>query len=177
MDPKYYKQIKDELSFYHPCWKDFILRSPKWDQSMYILFMRLYEYYSIHNNNFINKLLRGVFAILRCWFQRGTEGLQIPPHTVGFGLRIYHWGNIIINSNAKIGKNLTIYPGVIIGRTSDGGVPTIGNNVFVGGSAKIFGGIKIGDNCTIAANAVVVKDVPENSIVGGVPAKIIKFKK
>lgn len=176
MNSKFHTLIKAEQSFYNPKLKDFILRSPKWDLSMYIKFMRFVEYYSIYNESLISKLLERISKLLMCWFQRGTEGIQIPPHTVGFGLKIYHWGNIVINSKAKIGQNLTIYPGVIIGRTSDGGVPTIGDNVFIGGSAKIFGGIKIGDNVTIAANAVVVKDVPENAIVGGVPAKIIKFK-
>ena len=85
-------------------------------------------------------------------------------------------GGSIINSKAKIGTNLTIYPGTIVGRTGDGGVPTIGDNVFIGGGAKIFGGIKVGNNVTIAANSVVVKDVPDNAVVGGIPAKIIKFK-
>ena len=110
------------------------------------------------------------------WFQKGTNGIQIPPFTCGYGLKIYHWGFIIVNSKARLGNNCVIYPGVIVGRKDDGGVPTIGNNCFIGGGVKIFGAIHIGDNCTIAANSVVTKDFPDNCIIGGVPARIIKYK-
>ena len=103
-------------------------------------------------------------------------GVQIPPHTVDFGIKLYHWGWMIVNSKAKIGKNLTIYPGVTVG-AGKGGVPTIGDNVFLGLGSKVFGGITIGNNVIIAPNAVVVKDVPENCVVAGVPAKIIKERK
>lgn len=100
-------------------------------------------------------------------------GIQIPPHTVGFGIKLYHWGWMIVNDNTKIGKNLTIYPGVTVG-ASDSGVPTIGDNVFLGLGSKVFGGVTIGNNVIVAPNAVVVKDVPDNCIVAGVPAKVIK---
>lgn len=80
-------------------------------------------------------------------------------------------------SGHKYRQNLTIYPGVEIGTKYPGGeCPIIGDNVFIGAGAKIFGKIKIGNNVTIAANAVVVKDIPDNAIVGGVPAQILKFK-
>lgn len=104
-------------------------------------------------------------------------GFQIPPKVCGPGLRIFHYGWIIINENTRIGSNLTIYPGVEIGHKSRGtGAPQIGDNCFIGAGAKIFGNISIGDNVTVAPNAVVTKDVPDNCIVGGVPAKIIKMK-
>ncbi len=83
---------------------------------------------------------------------------------------------VYINSHAKIGKNVVLYPGVCIGQTDDGKVPVIGDNVFIGLGAKVLGDCRIGNNVTIAPNAVVVKDVPDNAIVGGVPAKIIKYK-
>lgn len=73
---------------------------------------------------------------------------------------IFHYGSIIVNANAKIGDYSIIYPGVVIGAGS-----------------KIMGGVKIGNNVTIAPNAVVVKDVPDNAVVGGIPAKILKIKK
>lgn len=103
-----------------------------------------------------------------------TTGCQIPPHTIGLGVKIYHWGWMIVNTKARIGKNLTIYPGVTVGGAKTG-VPTIGDNVFLGLGCKVFGGIHIGDNVVVAPNAVVVKDVPDNCVVGGVPAKIIKY--
>lgn len=84
---------------------------------------------------------------------------------------------IIINQYTHIGKNLTIYPGVEIGHKVPGGkCPIIGSDCFIGAGAKIFGDIHIGDNVTIAANSVVTKDIPDNCIVAGVPAKIIKYK-
>lgn len=100
-------------------------------------------------------------------------GLQLSPHSLGFGVKVYHWGWMIVNGKAKIGKNITIYPGVTVG-ASKTGVPTIGDNVFLGLGSKVFGGIAIGNNVIVAPNAVVVKDVPDNCVVAGVPAKIIK---
>ena len=66
-------------------------------------------------------------------------------------------------------------PGVLIGKI-DNKCPIIGHHCFIGAGSKILGGVKIGNNVTIAPNAVVVKDVPDNAVVGGVPAKIIKFR-
>lgn len=100
-------------------------------------------------------------------------GLQIPPHAIYFGIKLYHWGWMIVNGKAKIGKNLTIYPGVTDGGAKTG-VPSIGDNVFLELGSKVFGGITIGNNVIVAPNAVVVKDVPDNCVVAGVPAKIIK---
>lgn len=80
---------------------------------------------------------------------------------------------MIVNGRARIGKNLTIYPGVTVG-ASKSGVPTIGDNVFLGLGSKVFGGITIGNNVIVAPNAVVTKDVPDNCVVAGVPARIIK---
>lgn len=120
-------------------------------------------------------LLLQHFYRLRCLLYK--TGIQIPSNTCDPGLQIWHYGHIIINQATSIGKNLTIYPGVEIGTKYPGGeCPIIGDNVFIGAGAKIFGKIKIGNNVTIAANAVVVKDIPDNAIVGGVPAQILKFK-
>ena len=100
-------------------------------------------------------------------------GFQIPPHTIGGGLKIYHWGTIIINGEARIGNNCTLFPGVTVGKTEKG-VPVIGNNCYLGLGCKILGKVKIGDNVMVLPNAVVTKDVPDNCIVAGVPAKIIR---
>lgn len=81
----------------------------------------------------------------------------------------------MVNQKARIGDYAIIYPGVIIGK-KDNKCPVIGHHCFIGAGSKILGGVKIGNNVTIAPNAVVVKDVPDNAVVGGVPAKIIKFK-
>lgn len=101
-------------------------------------------------------------------------GFQIPPNVCGPGLTIYHYGTIIINDKTRIGKNAILYPGVLIGHKVPGKpAPTIGDNVFIGSGAKIIGNVHIGNNVTIAPNAVVVKDVPDNSVVGGVPANVL----
>lgn len=87
-------------------------------------------------------------------------------------------GTIIVNRLASIGKNCTIYPGVIIGSLGSGNeqkAATIGDNVCIFGGVKILGGITIGDNLNIGMNAVVMKDVPNNCNVVGNPARIIRI--
>ena len=104
-------------------------------------------------------------------------GFQIPPNVIGSGMTIWHWGTIIINENSRIGNNVILNPLVVIGhKTPGGGCPVIGDNCFIGAGARIFGNIRIGNNVTIAPNSVVVKDVPDGTVVGGIPAKFIKLK-
>ncbi len=102
--------------------------------------------------------------------------IQIPSKTnIGEGFYIGHTGRVIINVNAKIGKNVNISTGVTIGQENRGkrkGCPTIGNRVFIGTNAVIVGNITIGDNVLIAPNAYVNIDVPNDSIVIGNPALI-----
>lgn len=116
---------------------------------------------------------------IRRYYYSYKCGLQIGLHSCDYGIRVFHYGHIIINGGARIGKNLSIYPGVTIGQV-DGDymkTPIIGNDVWVFANAMIQGDIKIGDNAIIAPNSVVTHDVPENAIVAGVPAKIIGFVK
>jgi serine O-acetyltransferase len=104
-------------------------------------------------------------------------GISIPCQTsLGEGLYIGHFGDITINGGAKIGKNLTIMQGVTIGQANRGerkGNPTIGNNVFIGPGAKIIGKINVGNNVVIGPNCVVIHDIPDNSVVVGIPGKVI----
>lgn len=100
----------------------------------------------------------------------------IPQYVFGPGLRIAHRGTIVVNGNVRVGCNCTINAGVNIGTKAGytDKVPTIGNNVYIGPGAKIFGEINIADGCAIGANAVVCKDIEmSNSIVVGIPAKVI----
>ncbi|MFP3125351.1 serine O-acetyltransferase [Ectobacillus funiculus] len=99
-------------------------------------------------------------------------GISIHPGSFGPGLKIPHFGSVTVNKKARIGKNCEIHSGVNIGMHK-GGVPKIGNNVYIGPGAKIFGGITIGNNVSIGANSVVTKDLPDNVTVVGIPAKII----
>ena len=109
---------------------------------------------------------------------RFFTGIEIHPGAkIGKGLMIDHGMGVVIGETAEIGDNCTIYQGVTLGGTGkDVGKrhPTLGNNVMVGSGAKVLGPLTIGDNTKIAAGAVVNKDVRENTIVGGVPAKYIK---
>lgn len=89
--------------------------------------------------------------------------------------KIFHYGNIVKNK-IIVGDNFCVYPGVCIGRTADDGVPTIGNNVTFFTNSGAYGGIKIGNNVTVAPNAIVTHDVPDNCVVAGVPAKILRYK-
>lgn len=77
----------------------------------------------------------------------------------------------------KVGNYCGFNSGVLLGDNGKDKLPTIGNHVAFAPGAKAFGDISIGDNVFVAPNAVVVKDVPDNCIVGGVPAKILKYKK
>lgn len=104
-------------------------------------------------------------------------GIQIPRETkIGKGMRISHWGGIVINKAAVIGDNCYISHNMTIGHTKRGklqGCPTIGNKVWLGPGALVVGKITIGDNVLIAGNAYVNMDVPSNSVVSGNPATII----
>jgi serine O-acetyltransferase len=101
-------------------------------------------------------------------------GLSIPKNVFESGLCIVHYGTIVVSPEARIGKNCRIHPSTSIGYFN--GAPVIGNNVYIGPGAKLFGQITIGDNVSIGANAVVNRDVPDNVTIGGVPAKIISYK-
>lgn len=101
-------------------------------------------------------------------------GLSIPINVFGPGISLPHRGNIIINPQTQIGENCRIHVGVNIGAHHDK-APRIGNNVYIGPGAIIFGDIEIADNCSIGANATVNKSVIEpNCVVAGTPAKVLK---
>lgn len=102
-------------------------------------------------------------------------GISLPKSaTIGPGLRIWHFGNIFIHSDAVLGANCTIRQGITIGNRYEGReVPTIGDNVEIGAYAQILGGICIGDNCKIGAMSVVLDDVPDGCTAVGIPARIV----
>lgn len=150
---------------------------------------RLYDY----NSNFIpylcqvlwrDKEFRNQFYFrLKSPFVSFFLNLILPALTdvdlencpnIGEGFVLIHGHGTIINRFSSIGKNCTIYHGVTIGSIGGGYPPTIGDNVFIGCDAKVLGDIKIGNNVKIGAGAVVVKDVPDNVTVIGVPAYILK---
>ena len=111
---------------------------------------------------------------------RLKTGIEIHPGAkIGKGFVIDHGMGVVIGETAEIGNNVLIYQGVTLGGTGkETGKrhPTIGNNVVIGCGAKVLGPVNIGDNAKIAANAVVLTDVPPDSTAVGAPAKIIKIK-
>lgn len=126
-----------------------------------------------------NKLTRiaGIPIYLIYKLHKLLSGIQIPLCTsIGLGFRIFHYDCIIISQESVIGSNCSIHQGVTIGRCFNGhntGCPVIGNNVVIFAGAKIIGKVRIGNNAVIGANAVVVKDVADNCVVAGSPAKVI----
>lgn len=137
----------------------------------YLKSLRKYEYY--HNK-------RSIFQFWYKFYNRrlGLKyNIAIPINTVGYGLYLPHIeGGIVVNCKA-VGCYCKINSGVVIGSKHDNTqIAEIGNNVDLSVGCKVIGKIKIGNNVIVAPNAVVVNDVPDNVVVGGVPAKIIKYK-
>lgn len=137
------------------------------------IFLRKHEYYNnVKNPTFIDR-------IMLYWYRyrhhsMGIKlGFDIPINVFKGGLRINHYGYIVVNPNARVGFYCDVHQGVNIG-THGGGEPNIGDNVWIGPGAKLFGSIVIADNCQIGANAVVNKSFEEKGIaIAGVPAKKI----
>lgn len=158
----------------------------------------LYRYYGESGEPFLKKVLRPLeikyislfrkantckflplklFYTLRLMRLSEKTQIQIPARTsIGEGFYIGHLGRVVINPNAKLGKNINIAAGVTIGMENRGkrkGSPTIGDNCWIGTNAVVVGNIKIGSDVLIAPLSYVNFDVPDHSIVMGNPAKII----
>ena len=152
----------------------------KWnDESYYVRkylrAFRKYEYYYNNRENSICNNLLCKFYFSRTNLLSMRYGIHIRPNTVGKGLFIPHFAAGIYINAIKIGDNCTISSGVVIGNKNDlTKRAIIGNNVELCVGCKVIGDITIGDNAIIAPNSVVIKDIPANSIVSGIPAKIIK---
>lgn len=125
---------------------------------------------------------KGKFFAARAVSQaaRNTTGIEIHPAAqIGKGLFIDHGCAVVIGETTIIGDNCTIYQGVTLGGTGKHvgkRHPTIGNNVMIGAGAKVLGPVVVGDNSKIAAGAVVLKDIPDNSTAVGIPARIVRGK-
>lgn len=158
-----------------PNLKDWLLKNEAWYIWRYMYVLRHLEYHL--NTGHTVKYLWYFFRYKRMCF---NLKIDIKPNNLGPGFRLVHLGALVrIKRDCKIGKNCTMLPGVVIGNkhfNSTGEPVTVGDNCYFGLGAKMFGSVTIGNNVTIGANAVVTKDIPDNAVVGGVPAKIIRIK-
>jgi serine O-acetyltransferase len=168
-----FKKIKEEIASIRE-------RDPAIKSDLEVFFLYP-SYKAIRAYRRAHKLyLRGKFFRARCISQRSRKktGIEIHPGAkIGKCLFIDHGSGVVIGETAEIGDYCTIYQGVTLGGTGkDTGKrhPTLGNNVLVGSGAKVLGPFTVGDNSKIAANAVVLEEVPPNSTAVGVPAKIVK---
>lgn len=131
---------------------------------------RAAHWFWVHHFRFIGRMISQI--------SRFITGIEIHPGaTIGRGFFIDHGMGVVIGETAEVGDNVTLYHGVTLGGVNiEKGKrhPTIGNNVVIGAGAKVLGAIEIGTGSRIGANAVVVKSVPPQSIVVGVPGHIIK---
>ena len=112
-------------------------------------------------------------------FAKFTTGIEIHPGAkIGAGVFIDHGTGVVIGETAEVGDGCTLYQGVTLGGTGkDRGKrhPTLGKNVLVGSGAKVLGPFKVGDNARIAANAVVLSEVPEQATAVGIPAQVVRI--
>lgn len=99
-------------------------------------------------------------------------GITLPPGVAGAGISIAHYGTVVVNSRARIGKWCRLHPGVTLG-IANGGVPSVGDHVYIGPNAVIYGDIRIGNRAVVGANAVVNRDVPDGATVAGAPARVV----
>ena len=127
-----------------------------------------------------NKIIRAPWTILYVILHKLTEifcGISIGSTAkIGRRLTIEHHGCIVIHGNSVIGDDCLIRHGVTLGNSGLDdlfGAPKLGNRVQIGAGAKLLGRINVGDDAIIGANAVVVRDVPDKAVVGGIPARIL----
>ena len=138
-------------------------------------------------SNFFYKAGFDLIARIISQIVRFFTGIEIHPGAkLGKNLFIDHGMGVVIGETSEVGDNVTIYHAVTLGGSSpsidsekqrhEKRHPTIGHDVVIGSGAQIIGPVKVGNNSRIAANAVVVKDVPENATMVGIPAKAVKLE-
>ena len=147
----------------------------KWEVFLYPSFKALWYYRRSHQ-----LYLKGKFIKARKLSQKAAHrtGIEIHPGAqIGKGFFIDHGFGVVIGETTIIGENVTLYQGVTLGGTGkEQGKrhPTIGNNVMISTGAKVLGSITVGDNSKIGAGSVVIRDVPPNSTVVGIPGHVVR---
>ena len=169
----YREYVKDDLKayglthvgFYNYWWMDCL---------RFQLRLRRIEY--LHNtagHNPLKGMWRFVLEVVN--HRLATRlGFTIPKNVFGPGLHIVHYGTIVVHPDARVGRNCRLHPSTSIGDYN--GVPRLGDNVYIGPGAKIYGPVTLGENVAVGANAVVNKSFGSNVTLGGVPARIVAEK-
>lgn len=132
--------------------------------------LRRVEY--LQNSKCIIGRILFVYARVRLARNSVRLGISIPPGVFGRGLSIAHYGSIVVNDGARVGKYCRIHSATNIG-TFAGSAPVIGDYVYIGPGAVIYGGVTLGNEIAVGANAVVGKSFVGPATLGGVPARII----
>lgn len=171
--------IKADESRYHlrkPRMLGWLLGDESYVVTRYLNVLRHLEYYTNKRKLFWD-YLPFIYYLIRHRRMSLSTGIRIGVNKVGKGLYIPHFGGGIIVNCKRVGDYCIISSGVVIGNKGDSNnVPTIGNYVEVTIGSKIIGKVTVGNNVIIAPNSVVVKDVADNCIVSGIPAKLLKMK-
>lgn len=164
--------IQDAKASNKTCIKPKLLGDEVWK---FQVNLRKLEYYSCVARRSLLYILPKAFCKLRHHQLSVKLGFSVPLNVFDKGLSIAHYGQIVVNPQAKVGMNCRIHEGVNIGATNGSyKAPIIGNNVFIATGAKVIGDIVIADDVCIGANAVVTKSITEPGTTwGGVPAKKI----
>lgn len=112
-------------------------------------------------------------------FIQWVLGIDVPDTTaIGRSFNVFHGSGLVIHRETIIGKNVIVRHNTTIGNArEEGGCPRIGNNVNIGANSVIIGAISIGNNSIVAAGSVVIRDVPDNVVVAGNPAIVVKYLK
>jgi serine O-acetyltransferase len=165
-----FKNLREDVKTYDGDWS----RQGLWVMAVY----RFGRWRYGISNRFLRMPFSALYKMLKLLSQIVT-GIDLPCEVeLGKRFRIEHFGDIIISGDTRFGDDVVLRNGVTVGLRHTGvrGAPVIGNRVDIGAGAKILGTICIGDDVAIGANAVVLTDVPSNSIAVGVPARIIPRK-
>ena len=158
---------------HRPRWWTKFTFSETWMIYSYFKNLRYLEYYS--NNKKWYTVLHLLFHTLKDRRMALKYQINVPKNALEPGFLLVHPGLFRVARYAHIGKNATVAPNVLLGdrKPFHSEKIEIGDNVYIGTGARILGPVTIGNNVTIAANSVVIKDVPDNCVVSGIPAKII----
>lgn len=176
-DLKYYLLADSEAQDTTHVFKEWLTSNDSYQVHLLVRLLRYVEYYKANHKGL--KIISYLFYLY--WFRRLIikTGIVLFPGTIGPGLSLVHPGFRRIGRFVKIGKNCTILPMVLFGRkrpTDSDSTIVVGDDCYISTGATILGPVTIGNNVTIGAGAVVTNDIPDNCVVGGVPAKIIKHK-